>query len=191
MGDDFFKWLQQIRFSLRDAGLLGYLDDTVSRPSEPGLKQIDFDRERALVNNVIYSSLHISVQQGISSMFTRNFNSVSPPELIRAVNTKVMWPALYYTRLATFIRIPSTRWLPEDDAREVMQEVHDEWDLIRVCERGVSDDVYIGVVMALLHGTEHEDDLLGDIVGEMEHYNFTASELRAWLTARFGLEQPI
>ncbi|OAQ77352.1 hypothetical protein VFPBJ_07824 [Purpureocillium lilacinum] len=185
-GQDFLMWLQQLQKGVGDAGLLAYLEDSVARPDKPGWEQVDFDRKRAVVNNVIFESPNSVVQRSVADRINGNLNTVSPRDLVRKVNSDVIWPSLYYLYLSRFTAFPK-RYSLSGGERATLKRLHDEWDLLKACERGVSDDVYISTVMGLLDETPHQIAFFNAIIGGMQHFSLAEAEVRSWLKVRFNV----
>lgn len=182
------KWLRQVRMCIQDAGLLEYLEDTVARPQEPGLEQVEFDRRRAIVNNTIFDSLANSVQVEVAKCLKERLTTVSPRDIIHEVMSDLLWPKRYYRMLGEFASFPS-QYEFEGREKGLLERLHEEWDLLKACEHGVSDEVYICVVLGLVEGTSHQKDFFDDIEGDMQSYDLTEGDIRAWLKARFNLPE--
>ncbi|KAJ6438437.1 major facilitator superfamily domain-containing protein [Purpureocillium lavendulum] len=182
-GDDFLAWIGQIRKAAGEAGLVEYLEDTIARPKQPGLERVDFDRKRALINAIIFDSLDAAVQLRVARQCTENINTVSPRALIKAVNAQVVSPSVYYALLTQFTLIPARcySW----DLKAALKKLHQDWTLIKSCQRGVSDDVYITTVMGLLHGSHDDSALYNELFGDVDHGNLSAADVRLWLQKRF------
>ncbi|UNI18827.1 hypothetical protein JDV02_005073 [Purpureocillium takamizusanense] len=184
--EEFHHWLEQIRECAEEAGLREHLDDAIARPADAGLKQAVFDKERALLNSLIFDS--VKLQDEVAKTLNQNLSIASPKDVVAAVRRSLVRPAFYYQTLNKFMQF----WQlndGEDDPVLRLRLLQKDWDYIKACDMGTSDDVYVSVVQHYLGRTVHGNCLRDELLENEAYAKLKAEDVRDWLKKRFQLSE--
>ncbi|GJN75386.1 hypothetical protein PLIIFM63780_009406 [Purpureocillium lilacinum] len=186
--EQYHHWLKQICACATEAGLLNHLENKAQRPVPASMKQVNFDKERAVLNNLIFDSVGVKLKDEVAQSLNQNLGVARPADVIRAVRLTIISPAFYYHALDKFMQFRQLYDSAEDPVFR-LRLLHRDWDFLKACEMGTSDDVYVSVVRRYLERTPYAEGFRVEVTEHAALGELTAEYVRTWLRYAFRVPE--